>query len=121
MADTNEDEFVEIYATPEDAQATARALLDAADDPEHDVVSLGSGAFRVPKALAARADLPRGDEQGTKSVDDMTVKELEQYADDNNIDLEGAHLKADVLAAVKAGKPRQTDSSDGGDAGQDGE
>lgn len=37
-----------------------------------------------------------------KAVDDMTIDELKAYAADNGIDLGGATLKADILAAVKA-------------------
>lgn len=36
-----------------------------------------------------------------KSVDNMTIAELKTYADEHNVDLEGASVKADIIAAIK--------------------
>lgn len=43
----------------------------------------------------------------TDDVDEMTVAQLKDYADENNIDLQGATVKADILAAVKEGKKKE--------------
>lgn len=47
---------VEVWAGEDDDLAeVASKLLEASDDPEHDVQSLGGGGFRVPKAVAEKA------------------------------------------------------------------
>lgn len=38
----------------------------------------------------------------TEPLDEMTVAELRAYAKENDIDLNGATLKADIFAAIKA-------------------
>lgn len=49
-----------------------------------------------PSAAEQAATAARG------GVDDMTVAQLKTYADEHNIDLEGASVKADILERVKA-------------------
>lgn len=77
MSEPNEDDFVEVWAAPEDASDTARALLDAAEKAGHPVTvveSLGGGGFRVPKDLAGKAKLPKaadvqtGDDDGEEKA-----------------------------------------------------
>lgn len=42
-----------------------------------------------------------GDEDQEVDLFSMTVKELKQYADDNEIDLEDATTKADIISAIQ--------------------
>jgi len=60
-------EYVDIYPEPGKEAETAKALLDAADQPE-DVQSSGDGYFRVPVDLADKAEaaLPEGTDEVTE-------------------------------------------------------
>jgi hypothetical protein len=51
------------------------------------------------ETLAARA------EREGRPLDDMTLEELREYAADNEVDLKGHTLKADVLKTMKAHRP----------------
>jgi hypothetical protein len=50
-----------------------------------------------------------------KSLDEMKIDELRQYAVDNNIDIEGIKLKPDILAAIKKADSEKTDKNENGD------
>lgn len=65
------------------------------------------GAKRVATPTASGA--PTAAEQAATaalgnqpSVDNMTIAQLKTFADEHNIDLEGASVKADILERVKA-------------------
>jgi hypothetical protein len=53
---------------------------------------------------AERGDRDAGGEAADDGLEDMTVPELKKLAEDEEIDLKGAHLKADVLRAVRRGR-----------------
>jgi hypothetical protein len=86
-------EYVDIYPEAGKEAETAKALLDAADDPR-DVRSSSEGYFRVPSALADKAEaaLPAGYEAepeggtdsppGTDDNADGTVDEIEAMTND---------------------------------------
>lgn len=52
----------------------------------------------APTAAEQAATVAQG---GEKGIDDMTVAELKAYADEHNVNLEGASVKADIIAAIK--------------------
>lgn len=52
----------------------------------------------MPEGLDA-PDAPKGDDDD--SFESMTVAELKEYADENEIDLTGLSLKADIVAAIE--------------------
>ena len=56
----------------------------------------------IPEELTHPAD-NTSDEDENQEIDlfSMTVKELRQYADDNEIDLEDATTKADIISAIQ--------------------
>jgi hypothetical protein len=56
----------------------------------------------IPEELTHPAD-NTSDEDENQEIDlfSMTVKELKQYADDNEIDLEDATTKADIISAIQ--------------------
>lgn len=50
--------------------------------------------------LAARKSKAAGSDSA-KTIDEMTVPELKEYAEKNEIDLTGLSLKPEILAAIK--------------------
>lgn len=59
----------------------------------------GDYAFAVQ--LEAIADAAERLQRTERSLEDMTVKQLEVYASENGIDLQGASRKADIIAAIE--------------------
>lgn len=59
----------------------------------------------IKAKCANNLDSIGGYEPAETDIDEMTVAELRAYAKANNIDLDGARAKADILAAIKAGEP----------------
>lgn len=56
----------------------------------------------IPEELTQPVDnTPDNDEDQEVDLFSMTVKELKQYADDNEIDLEDATTKADIISAIQ--------------------
>ncbi|MCM3701435.1 hypothetical protein [Paenibacillus macerans] len=55
---------------------------------------------RIKKAVKVIDETP---EHTAKTIDDMTLAELKEYAKLNNIDLDGATKKEDVLTKIKGG------------------
>lgn len=55
------------------------------------------------------ADNAAGDEEtaDTKDLDEMTVAELREHAEGEEIDLKGAHVKADMVKAIKAARRKK--------------
>jgi hypothetical protein len=84
-------EYVHIYPEAGKQAETAKALLDAADQPE-DVEYSGEGYFRVPADLADKAEaaLPTGTDEvsegdsppGTDDNADGTVDDIEAMTND---------------------------------------
>jgi hypothetical protein len=66
-------EYVEVFVRPEDMQATAQALLDAAGD-DVEAVQTVSGGFWVPEPVAAAAGIVATDD---RSVDPERTGDLE--------------------------------------------
>lgn len=102
-------EYVDIYPEVGQESATAKALLDAADDPA-EVLSTSDG-FRVPAhvADAAEANIPVGDDEvgddlnkdGTVSEYEKTLKpDLETLAKSRDLDASGT--KAEIIARLEA-------------------
>lgn len=56
----------------------------------------------LAQGFKLRESEPTKQETG-KSVDDMTVSELKEYAEKHSIDLKGATKKDDILAVIKGG------------------
>lgn len=73
-------------------------------------------AQRTPTdAVPAPSDSDRGQgDDGEKgvNVDELTVPQLREYADDHGIDLDGATKRADILATIKAATPGDPDAAD---------
>lgn len=56
--------------------------------------------------------------EGSLTLSEMTVKELVAYAGANDIDLDGATKKAEVLAVIEAAERGDTDNESGDDPSQ---
>lgn len=83
------DTFAELELPEEQFKPTKRAKSDPLD---HDKDGKKGGSLPA---------------EPTDDVDEMTVAQLREYADTNDIDLGGATVKADILAAVKAGEKKE--------------
>jgi hypothetical protein len=66
-------EYVEVFVRPEDMQATAQALLDAAGEDVESVQTI-SGGFWIPEAIATAAGISATDD---RSVDPERTGDLE--------------------------------------------
>lgn len=58
-------------------------------------------ARRTARLQAQDAAEEAEDEAADTQLDTMTKAQLIKFADDNNIDLEGAHSKTEILAAIR--------------------
>ncbi|WP_375483319.1 SAP domain-containing protein [uncultured Jatrophihabitans sp.] len=114
------DDQVEIYPAHDDLEATAQALLGAAEDAGErpEVVETVHGqngmGFRLPADLAAKAGYGNADDEAHADSDEltgydaMTVAELDDEIGARNVDREEAdHIptsgkKADKVAALEA-------------------
>ena len=83
------------YVTVED-EATANAAV-------------ASGYFEIVE-LNASEERPQGPATGTiTKLDTMTVAQLKEYAKTNDIDLEGATKKEEILERIEAAQAGPTD------------
>lgn len=88
------------YVTVED-EATANAAV-------------ASGFFEVVELNAAE-EPPKGTLTGTiTKLDAMTVPQLKEYAKTNNIDLEGASKKEEILERIEAAQAGPSDDDPAG-------
>lgn len=71
-------------------------------------------ALNEDKASHAADSTPAGQE--AKPLEDMTVKDLRQFAKDNNIELGGARSKEEISDLIKASTPETTPAGAEGDA-----
>lgn len=65
----------------------AHTPFQVADEDVSSLVKSGAIVLRAPKV---------------KSLEEMTVNELKEYAAEKEIDISGIDRKADILAAIKA-------------------
>lgn len=61
---------------------------------------VGSAAAPGPVSGSANQQAPQGDSEPA-NYDEMTVADLKEHAKANDVDLEGATLKDDIIAAIK--------------------
>jgi hypothetical protein len=80
----------------------------------------GAGTKYDPDALnedkASHAADSTDEGQEPKPLEDMTVKDLRQFAKDNNIELGGARSKEEIADLIKASEPETEPTGGGGDA-----
>jgi hypothetical protein len=103
-ARTSRDELVTVFPAEGTQQATAAALLDAADDPADVVWSPDEGGFVVPPEVADRADLPEsdGDDSDGPPAKGATKATWLAYAQSQGVDVDENATKAEIVAAVEA-------------------
>lgn len=95
------------------ARKTAQALLDAANALGEDqtLIQAQSNGYLAPesivkeyeKGLGADAETPDTPSEGPSGPDDTWKNaDIEKWAADNGVDLDGATKKADMLSAISA-------------------
>ena len=85
-----------IGADPEDAPETPAAEENPEDAPETPAAE--ENPEDAPETPAAEQEEPKQEE---KSLDDMTIPELKQYANDHGIDIGSERKKAVIIEVIK--------------------
>lgn len=75
-------------------------LIDSGKKSRKEQALAEQGAKNRARSEQGTEDDSRAEEV-TDTFDDMTVAELKDYAAENEIDLEGAHLKADIVKKIR--------------------